>query len=644
MIHFSYESPRVHGDRRGPHQSGRLGSEGLAPCVPDTSTVTALTFGGTPSQRITGRDPLLGALGSVSLGGHTVTFGYDHQLGVRTSTTYVPPTRTTDGSVRADSYAPFTALPVETSFNVAQVDSVLHRAYGYDSAGRLTSEQVAINYFKDGDGARQRQRQFSYDSLGRLTSVTVRRGTCMPWPSDSTASDSLSSSFGWRYTCGTVAPDSGAVFSYDSVGNRTDHSAVITAGDRLASFNGDTITYDDDGNLIRRYNPVAGADHRYVWNALGQLDSAIVVSAIDPQSGQRTTVAEHYVYDASGRLVHVDGSPNTGWLVYHGDQVSEVVQSQSAYTDVAYDDGTDRPAMEYIHTLPSDEWRAEVIDPMGNLAGTVNLDSIGVPHTWDAWGRNTSTMWDAMDALGWKGLQPETGTGLIYMRARWYDPTLGRFISEDPAGLAGGINPYVFADDDPINNSDPSGMIVDDDPVCVHFSTGKWMCSYSPVNITAPATSPFSNPNTWIDSREPADVPSSSLTFTLQGLHIGSGSNASAARKSSDFNWKKCLSAGASLGLAGLNTFSWFTGGGEAAFAVKGGAALTRAVARSIALRGAEDAENTGKLALTGFETALTEHAFGEKFDTEAKIKAVAELFPVLDVISTGISAAEACH
>jgi|GEM_PF-933227 len=428
--------------------------------VPDTSTVTALTFGGTPSRRITGRDPRLGALEGVSLGGHPVTFGYNYQLGVRTSTTYVPPTRTTDGSVRADSYAPFTALPVETSFSVASVDSVLHRAYGYDSAGRITTEQVAINDSHDGDGARQRQRQFSYDSLGRLTGVTVRRGTCTPWPSDSIAPDSLSASFGWRYTCGTIATDSGATFSYDSVGNRTDHGAVITAGDRLATFNGDTISYDDDGNMTRRYNPVTGADHRYVWNALGQLDSAIVVSAIDPQSGQRTTVTEHYLYDESGRLVHVDGSPNTGWLVYQGDQVTEVVQSQSAYTDVAYDDGTDRPAMEYIHTLPSDEWRAQVVDPMGNLAGTVNLDSIGIPHTWDAWGRNTSTTWDGMDAVGWKGLLPETGTGLIYMRARWYDPQLGRFISEDPAGLAGGINPYVFADDDPINSSDPSGMLV----------------------------------------------------------------------------------------------------------------------------------------------------------------------------------------
>jgi len=56
-------------------------------------------------------------------------------------------------------------------------------------------------------------------------------------------------------------------------------------------------------------------------------------------------------------------------------------------------------------------------------------------------------------------------------------------------------------------------------------------------------------------------------------------------------------------------------------------------------------AENatTGKLALTGFETPLTEHAFDEKFDTDAKIQAVAELFPVLDVASTFYTAAKSC-
>jgi hypothetical protein len=44
------------------------------------------------------------------------------------------------------------------------------------------------------------------------------------------------------------------------------------------------------------------------------------------------------------------------------------------------------------------------------------------------------------------------------MRARYYDPTVGRFISEDPLGVAAGINPYTFADGDPVNFRDPSGL------------------------------------------------------------------------------------------------------------------------------------------------------------------------------------------
>jgi len=47
---------------------------------------------------------------------------------------------------------------------------------------------------------------------------------------------------------------------------------------------------------------------------------------------------------------------------------------------------------------------------------------------------------------------------LSEVRARWYDPVQGRFISEDPLGLSAGINPYVFANNDPINGSDPSGL------------------------------------------------------------------------------------------------------------------------------------------------------------------------------------------
>lgn len=48
--------------------------------------------------------------------------------------------------------------------------------------------------------------------------------------------------------------------------------------------------------------------------------------------------------------------------------------------------------------------------------------------------------------------------GLYYMRARYYDPKVGRFISEDPIGLAGGLNLYLYCSNNPINWVDPYGL------------------------------------------------------------------------------------------------------------------------------------------------------------------------------------------
>ena len=56
------------------------------------------------------------------------------------------------------------------------------------------------------------------------------------------------------------------------------------------------------------------------------------------------------------------------------------------------------------------------------------------------------------------GQQYDQQTGLYYMRARYYDPALGRFLSEDPIGIAGGLNLYAYAGNDPVNQWDPTGL------------------------------------------------------------------------------------------------------------------------------------------------------------------------------------------
>ena len=52
----------------------------------------------------------------------------------------------------------------------------------------------------------------------------------------------------------------------------------------------------------------------------------------------------------------------------------------------------------------------------------------------------------------------DEGNGLLYMRARYYDPAIGRFINKDPIGLLGGINMYAYVGNNPVNWIDPWGL------------------------------------------------------------------------------------------------------------------------------------------------------------------------------------------
>jgi RHS repeat-associated protein len=65
------------------------------------------------------------------------------------------------------------------------------------------------------------------------------------------------------------------------------------------------------------------------------------------------------------------------------------------------------------------------------------------------------------------GRENDGVSNLYYYRARYYSAQLGRFISEDPIGLAGGMNLYGYVHGDPISNTDPTGEII---PVAVGYA------------------------------------------------------------------------------------------------------------------------------------------------------------------------------
>jgi RHS repeat-associated protein len=87
-------------------------------------------------------------------------------------------------------------------------------------------------------------------------------------------------------------------------------------------------------------------------------------------------------------------------------------------------------------------------DPTGAVAASYVYDSFGKLSA------STGTLTNPFQYTG-RELDPETG--LYYYRARYYDPSAGRFISEDPINFLGGVNFYPYVRNNPVTWPDPSG-------------------------------------------------------------------------------------------------------------------------------------------------------------------------------------------
>jgi RHS repeat-associated protein len=80
-------------------------------------------------------------------------------------------------------------------------------------------------------------------------------------------------------------------------------------------------------------------------------------------------------------------------------------------------------------------------------------------YEYDAFGNIVSMLDpDFIQPYTYTGREYDPESGLYFYRARYYDETVGRFISEDPIGIRGGINFYSYTHNNPINRIDPMGL------------------------------------------------------------------------------------------------------------------------------------------------------------------------------------------
>ncbi len=233
----------------------------------------------------------------------------------------------------------------------------------------------------------------------------------------------------------------------------------VDTDNRLSEDATYTYTYDNEGNLTCRTRKDGNETVTYTWDYRNRLTG---VSAVDADNAPLYSAA--YTYDALNRRI--------GRTVYDGD--SNVTLAENYVYDgdsiVLVLDGSGAVKNRYLQGPETDRTLAQVdgsgnvlwllSDHEGSVRDMVDNDGSQVKHVaYDSFGGIVSENASSVSLrFGYAGREQDSETGLYYNRARYYDPSTGRFISQDPIGFdAGDANLYRYVGNDPMNNTDPTG-------------------------------------------------------------------------------------------------------------------------------------------------------------------------------------------
>jgi RHS repeat-associated protein len=322
-------------------------------------------------------------------------------------------------------------------------------SYAYDVTGKVTSRTLPNSVVTT----------YAYDGLGRLTQLkdakknTVITANQYSYNSASEMVQNIDQSgthaYGYdlldRLTSATYTGTAPEAYAYDGPGNRT--SSHRSASYSYQPFNRLTGTvaagylYDNNGNTTTKTEGT-GTTH-FAWDFENRLTQVVTPSS----------VSVTYKYDALSRRVQSSASNGVSTnFTYDGDDIVQDKTSTNVITEYLSGPGVDNK----IRQKTGNTLYYFSQDHLGST--TALTDSKGAlveREAYDAYGNSTGS---AKTRYGFTGRERDAVTGLMYYRARWYDPQLGRFISEDPIGLAGGINQFAYVGNDPQNRKDPSGL------------------------------------------------------------------------------------------------------------------------------------------------------------------------------------------
>jgi RHS repeat-associated protein len=311
----------------------------------------------------------------------------------------------------------------------------------HDEFGQLRRES-----FTGGD-RRLLDVEYEHDVLNRLTRV-VETG-----PGGQHAVDHRYDKAG-RLIATNASGGQRWTYTYDNYDNRTS----VTGPDGKTA----TAEYDGLNRLVR------AGDARYTWTPDGSLASVTTpqgatelrfdvlghLEAMTLPDGRKVA----YLIDASGRRVgrSADGRPTQGFI--YGDDlhpVAETGANEEVVRRFVYAGGG-APALVFTG---SGTYRV-ISDRTGSPRRVVDITTGSTVQEldYDPFGRIIRDTNPGFQPFGFAGGLADPSTGFVHFGARDYDPVSGRWISRDADYLAGAqINTYVYANNDPVNQWDPTG-------------------------------------------------------------------------------------------------------------------------------------------------------------------------------------------
>ncbi|MDW7658489.1 MAG: RHS repeat-associated core domain-containing protein [Bacillota bacterium] len=369
---------------------------------------------------------------SATFGTYSKNWNYDTQNLNRTASTAIKNGSTTLYTTTI-GYVPGDGTTSTRSYRVATVQNGSETlTYTYDDRGYITQVYKDANNYS----------QYRYDGFGQLKRENYKWG-------------------GTAYT---------KLFNYDVGGNITSKvryafvdgdGAVGTAQetvsyayadtawkDKLTSYNGAAITYDEIGN------PLTDGTWTYTWTQGRKL-----------QQTAKTGTTISYKYNDSG--IRTEKTVNGVTTVYNvvGGRVTWEKTGSNNPIYYTYDASGSLWGMQYNGSM-----YFYVRNAQGDIIRLINSTGAAVvEYAYDAWGKLLSTTGSMASTLGvdnpyrYRGYRFDAETGLYYLQSRYYNPQWGRFVNADGIlGIRGDINGhniFSYCKNNPVSNADHTGYI-----------------------------------------------------------------------------------------------------------------------------------------------------------------------------------------